>query len=118
MKKKGSNYRKLWTAIGILILLAPLVGLMLPELLKASGAWGEWGADEIRNIAGYLPEGLKRFSELWSAPIPDYAFSGWDKGVKSYIAYMISGFIGVVLVVAVSYVLGKVLKRKNNDRTK
>ena len=117
MKKEDSHYRKLWIGIGIFILLAP-IGLILPELLKASGAWGEWGADEIKNIAGYLPEGLKRLSELWSAPIPDYAFSGWDKGVKSYVAYMISGLIGVVLVVAVSYVLGKVLKRQNNDRTK
>lgn len=116
MKKEDSNYRKLWIGIGILILLAPL-GLMLPELLKASGAWSEWGADGIKNIAGYLPEGLKRISELWSAPLPDYAFTGWDKGVKSYIAYLISGLIGVVLVVAVSYVLGKVLKRGNNDRT-
>lgn len=116
MKKEDPNYRKLWIGIGIFILLAPL-GLMLPELLKASGAWGEWGADEIKDIAGYLPEGLKRISELWSAPIQDYAFTGWDKGVKSYVAYIASGIIGVVLVVAVSYVLGKVLKRKNNDRT-
>jgi hypothetical protein len=115
VKTKDSNYRKLWIGIGILIFLAPL-GLILPELFKASGAWGEWGADEVRNIAGYLPKGLKRLSELWSAPIPDYAFTGWDKGVKSYIAYIVSGLIGVVLVVAVSYVLGKILKRGTNER--
>jgi hypothetical protein len=116
VKKEGSSYRKLWIGIGILVLLAP-IGLILPELLKASGAWGEWGAHDIKNITGYLPKGLKRLSELWSAPLSDYTFSGWNKGVKSYIAYMISGLIGVVLAVAVSYVLGKVLKRKNNDRT-
>jgi len=113
VKTRNSNYRKLWIGIGILILLAP-IGLIIPELFKAGGAWGEWGADEIKDIAGYVPEGLKRISELWSAPIPDYAFAGWDKGVKSYIAYIISGLVGVVIVVAVSYALGKFLKRRNN----
>ena len=117
MKTHRSNYRNLWIGIGILILLAP-IGLILPELFKASGAWGEWGADEVKNIAGYLPEGLKRLSELWSAPLPDYAFTGWDKGVKSYIAYIVSGLIGVVIVAAISYVLGKILKRGKNERTK
>ncbi len=115
MKTPNSNYRKLWIGIGILILLAPL-GLIIPELFKAGGAWGEWGADEIKDIAGYVPEGLKRIAELWSAPIPDYAFTGWDKGVKSYIAYIISGLVGVVIVVAVSYALGKLLKKRNNGR--
>jgi hypothetical protein len=116
MKKQTANYRKLWIGIGILILLAPL-GLILPELFKAGGAWGEWSVEEIRNIAGYVPEGLKRISELWSAPIPDYALTGWDKGVKSYVAYIVSGLIGVVIVVALSYLLGKVLKRGNHEGT-
>lgn len=116
MKTQDSNYRRLWIALGILILLAP-IGLILPELFKAGGAWGEWGVDEIKDIAGYVPEGLKRISELWTAPIPDYAFTGWDKGVKSLIAYIVSGLIGVVIVVAVSYVLGKILKRGNDERT-
>ncbi len=105
------NYRKLWIWIAILIILAPL-GLILPGLFKAGGAWGEWGADEIKEIAGYVPEGLKRISKLWSAPFQDYAFSGWDKGVKSYAAYIISGIVGVAMVAAVSYVLGKILKKK------
>lgn len=108
-----SPYARLWIGIGILVLLAPL-GLIVPELFKAGGAWGEWGVDEIQNIAGYVPAGLKRLSELWSSPIPDYAFTGWDKGVKSYVAYIASGIIGVVLVVALAYVFGKMLKKGNN----
>ncbi len=110
MKPQKSIYRKLWIGIGILVLLAP-IGLILPEFLKAGGAWGEWGADEIKDLAGYVPEGLKSISELWSAPIPDYAFAGWDKGVKSYVAYIVSSIIGVVLVSALSCLIGKVLKR-------
>lgn len=101
--------------IGILVLLTP-IGLILPELFEAGGAWGEWGSDEIKNIAGYVPNELKRISELWSAPIPDYAFKGWDKGVKSYISYVGSGLIGVAIVIAVSYVFGKILRRKSKDQ--
>lgn len=98
-----------------MILLAP-IGLILPELLKAGGAWGEWSVDEIaewmkkKGLEDYIPEGLKRLSEIWSAPIPDYVFSGWDKGIKPYIAYIISSLIGVAIIVAVAYLFAKILK--------
>jgi len=104
------NYRKLWIVIGILILLAP-IGLILPELFKASGAWGEWDVNELKDIAGYVPEGLKRLSELWSAPFPGYAFKGWDRGVKSYVAYTVSGLLGVVVVIGCTYLFAKIIKR-------
>jgi hypothetical protein len=115
VKKGRSPYAKLWIGIGILILLAPL-GLILPEIFRAGGAWGEWGADEIKKIAGYVPEGLKRLSELWSSPIPDYAVTGWNKGAKSYVAYIVSGIIGVVLVVALAYLFGKIIRKGDHNR--
>jgi cobalt/nickel transport protein len=105
-----SKLTKLWIGLGVLILLTP-VGLILPRLFHAGGAWGEWDAAEIREIAGYIPEGLKKLSGKWSAPVSDYAFSGWDEGIKSYIAYILSGILGVAAVVAVAYILGKILKR-------
>ncbi len=106
-----ARYSKLWIGVGILILLTPL-GLLLPRLFGSGGAWGEWGADEIERIAGYIPEGLKRIGGKWAAPIPDYAFSGWDEGVRSYAAYIISGVLGAAVVIAVSYILGRFLKRE------
>lgn len=111
MKKKWSAYRRLWIGIGILILLAP-IGLILPELFKAGGVWGEWRAEELKGKIGYVPEGLKKLSRLWSAPLSDYAFSGWGKGIKSYVAYILSGILGVSIVAAVSYILGKVLRKR------
>ncbi|MCL5022261.1 MAG: cobalamin biosynthesis protein [Nitrospirae bacterium] len=105
-----SKLRKLWIGLGILILLTP-VGLILPGLFGAGGAWGEWDASEIREITGYLPEGLKKLSDLWSAPVSDYGFAGWSKGVKAYAGYLISGVLGVAIVVAAAYILGKLLKR-------
>jgi hypothetical protein len=110
LKVRSSRSRKLWTGIGILALLSPL-GLILPKLFGAGGAGGEWRVDEIKDIAGYVPEGLKRLSTLWSAPVADYAFEGWDRGFKAYVAYILSGILGVAIVAAVAYILGKILKR-------
>ena len=106
----SSKFRKLWIGIGVLILLSPL-GLVLPRMFRAGGAWGEWGLDGINERAGYVPEGLKGLSGIWSAPVSDYAFSGWNKGLKGYLAYILSGIVGVALVAGLAYVLGRVLKR-------
>ncbi len=108
------EFKKLWLWILILILLAPL-GLILPELFKAGGAWGEWGADEIEKILGYVPEGFKRLSKLWSSPITDYTFPVWESGVKAYIGYILSGIIGTALVIGISILIGKFLVRKNGN---
>ena len=111
-KFQASPYKKLWIGIGILILLSPL-GIILPELFKSGGAWGEWGAGGIEKITGYIPEGLKKLSGLWKAPIPAYEFAGWKGLFKGSAAYIISGVIGVGLVVLVSILIEKFIARKN-----
>lgn len=109
-RKMDPGLRRLWLGIGILLFLAP-AGLILPELFRAGGAWGEWGAEEVRDMTGYVPEGLKRLSELWSAPMPDYTVFGWDKGIASYAAYVLSGILGVVLVAAAAFLFGRLVGR-------
>ncbi len=111
---KSSKLKKLWVGIGILILLSPL-GIILPDIFKSGGAWGEWGAEGLEKITGYIPEGLKKLSGLWKAPIPGYEFSGWKGLFKGSVAYIISGVIGVGLVVLVSILIGKFLARKNGN---
>jgi len=69
---------KLWIGIVVLIALAPL-GLLLPEYFNANDAWGEWGTDGIKELTGYIPRGLEKLSSLWNAPMPDYAFKGWEE---------------------------------------
>ncbi len=107
--------KKLAIAIVVLALLAP-VGLSLPELARAGSAWGEWGADEIREIAGYVPEGLARMSGLWRAALPDYSFPGWEsRGIAAKsLAYVVSALVGIVLCAAVAFLLGKLLARKGD----
>lgn len=114
------DYKRLWIGIGILVLLSP-VGLVLPELLKAGGAWGEWGVEEIagwmqkEGLPGFIPEGLRRLSEIWSAPFPDYAFKGWGDGLWAYLSYILTGIIGAAAVVIVTFLIfkGKTPGRKN-----
>jgi hypothetical protein len=104
---------KLWIFIGGLIALSPF-GLLLPEHFKAGSAWGEWGAEEMRELVGYIPKGLEKLSSLWSAPIPDYTFKGWEgKPLSSLsVAYIFSAVIGVLVCAGAVFILGKLLSKK------
>jgi len=104
---------RLWIFIGVLIVLSPL-GLLLPEHFKAGSAWGEWGADEMRELVGYIPKGLEKLSSLWSAPIPDYAFKGWEEKplVSLSLTYILSATIGILVCAGVVFILGKFLSKK------
>ncbi|MFH0917647.1 MAG: PDGLE domain-containing protein [Candidatus Omnitrophota bacterium] len=106
---------KLWLGMAILILLSPL-GLLLPEHFKAGTAWGEWGINEIKKLAGYVPQGFEKLSNLWNAPMPDYAFKGWEeKGLPHLsFAYIISAIVGIILVVLAILLIGKLLVKKGD----
>jgi cobalt/nickel transport protein len=101
---------RLWVFIGVLVVLSPL-GLLLPEHFKAGAAWGEWGVDEMRELVGYIPKGLAGLTNLWNAPIPDYAFRGWEGKplVDLSLAYIFSAVIGIMVCVGVVFILGKFL---------
>jgi hypothetical protein len=109
MSKTVSIVKKMWLGLAVLALLSP-IGLILPDKFKAGSAWGEWGTDEIEKMLGYIPQGMKKLAELWQAPMPDYAFKGWDKlgiGMQS-LAYIVSAIIGVAVIVAIIMILGKI----------
>ena len=106
--------KKLWIGIGILVLLSPL-GLILPALFGAGGAWGEWSIDTIEKLIGYVPEGMKRLSGSGRAPLAGYTVSGQGKGlVSESFGYMFSAIIGIALVAAIMFIIGKLLVRKKN----
>lgn len=102
---------KLWIGLVVMIILTPL------GLLASGTAWGEWGADEVKGLVGYVPKGLEKFSVLWHAPLPDYSFKGWEEApfLHSAFAYIISAVVGVAIVVALAYLLGKFLAKKEKD---
>ena len=104
---------KLWIGIAILIILSPL-GLILPEYFKSGAAWGEWGTDEMQKLVGYIPRGLEKLSAVWNAPLPDYAFRGWEgRGIGHLsVGYLISALLGIVVTVVAVMLLGKMLTRR------
>jgi len=106
---------KFWIGIAVLIVLSPL-GLLLPEHFEAGSAWGEWGADEMQKLAGYVPKGLEKLSSLWNAPMPDYAFKGWEeKGLLHLsFAYIMSAIVGIGIIVLVIMGIGKLLAKKGD----
>jgi cobalt/nickel transport system permease protein len=93
-----TDYRKLWITLVVLALLAP-VGLALPKGFKAGSAWGEWGAEEIRHLIGYIPAGMARTASLWMPPIPDYALPGQQDAplLRLGVSYLLSGLIGIAV---------------------
>jgi len=106
---------KFWIGLGVLIVLSPL-GLILPEHFKAGAAWGEWGSEEIKNLVGYIPQGIDKLSRLWNAPIPDYALKGWEEKGLTHLsfAYILSAIIGITVTVLVVFLIGKALVRKRD----
>jgi cobalt/nickel transport protein len=104
---------KLWLGLGILAVISP-VGLYLPDKFKAGSAWGEWGAEEMKDLVGYVPKGLEKLSSLWNAVMPDYAFKGWeDKGLGQLsLAYIVSAIAGIGIILGVMFAIGKLLSRK------
>jgi len=95
---------KLWIGLGVLALLSPL------GLLASGTAWGEWGADEFSDMLGYVPQGLAKFAEIWSAPLPDYTIPG----LGDVPGYILSAIVGMALVVILTWGLGRLLARRGD----
>jgi cobalt/nickel transport system permease protein len=109
--------KKLWIGLVVLALLSP-IGLYVPDKLKAGSAWGEWSADEIKGLVGYVPAGLEKLSPLWNAAMHDYAFKGWGEKGREHlcIAYITAALVGVALCVGSGLLLGKILSRKRSKK--
>jgi len=88
--------------------------LLIPDHFKAGAAWGEWGAEEMEKLVGYIPKGLEKLSSLWSAPMPDYAFKGWEEKGMAHLsfAYIASAVVGIAIIFLAVFFLGKLLARK------
>lgn len=108
---------KLWIGLAILILLSPL-GIIIPALFGAGGAWGEWSVTEIKELIGYAPQGMAQLSNLWNPPMPDYAPLGAEgKGLGHLsLAYLVSAIVGVLVIVLLALLIGKLLSRKGGRR--
>lgn len=78
------------------ILVAALAVATPLGLLAEGTAWGEWGTDEIAEVAGLAqaPAGMAD-GFAWSAIMPDYSFAGLPDAT----AYVLSAVIGIAVLV-------------------
>ncbi|MCX7830414.1 MAG: cobalt transporter CbiM [Acidobacteria bacterium] len=108
--------KKLSFFIVALCLLSPL-GIIVPYFLKAGGAWGEWGSDELKEIAGFIPSGLLKLESVWSSPFPDYVFPFLKKEGLFWesIFYVISAFTGIFILSGCFYLI-RVFARQKIER--
>jgi hypothetical protein len=103
--------KKLWIGLLIMAFLTPL-GILLPERFKAEGAWGEWDLEKLEKLIGFLPEGLKKWADLWKAPIPDYNLGGeGSSGGIQLLSYVVSGLFGLGLCILVVYLISRFVVR-------
>jgi cobalt/nickel transport system permease protein len=113
--------RKLWFALGVLLVLTPL------GILAVGGAWGEWNArsfsdPQSRNqiAAASLghtppsqpPRGLERISSVWAAPFSRYA----PAFVRNQsFGYLISGTAGVGVIILLSLAFWWFARRREGE---
>ncbi|GBE17660.1 fused nickel transport protein NikMN [archaeon BMS3Abin16] len=104
------NYRKLWIALGVLILLVPL------GLLASGAAWGEWAPEEFADLVGYVPAKIAAGAELFGAPFSGYSIPGAKEGfLHSSLGYYVSALIGVGIIVLITYGLGRLITGEAKD---
>ncbi len=103
--------KKLWIGLLILALMTPL-GILLPETFKAGEAWGEWGLEKLEKVLGYVPEGLRKLTDLWKAPVPDYNFGGEGSSMTlKTVSYIASGLLGVGICAFILYVISRLIAK-------
>ncbi len=102
------DLKKLWIGLAILALLSPI------GLLASGDAWGEWGAETFKKVLGFIPKGLLKFSDLWKAPLSDYGVPG----TNDFLGYILSAFVGILLVVLATWLIGRMLARRDRGKAK
>ena len=94
-----------------LCILSP-IGIMLPAWFDAGDAWGEWSAQTLKDMIGYVPEGLAKYAEVWTAPLGDYTVNPNDSSLVHQSGYyIISGIFGATVSYIVMLVLSRIIIR-------
>jgi cobalt/nickel transport system permease protein len=104
---KPTNKKPLYGLIIAMIALCPL------GLLASGTAWGEWGTEEIKDMAGYVPKAIGHGFK-YNAFMQDYGISG----LNDKIGYIISAVAGVAILLIVFKIIASTKKEKLNNSDK
>jgi cobalt/nickel transport protein len=109
--KISSLQKKILIVLLLLCLLTP-VGILLPTVFNAGDAWGEWSAQTVKEMIGYVPKGLEKYTNVWRAPLPEYLVNAYDHSVAHQSGYyIVSGIIGTTLTYIVMLLISKLIVR-------
>lgn len=103
--------KNLFIALGVLIVLTPL------GLISQGTAWGEWSADELKKMLGYIPKGLVKLNNFRSSSLfPQYSIPG-GKGnfLHSSLGYILSAVTGVSIIFLVTMGIGKIIAAREDS---
>jgi cobalt/nickel transport system permease protein len=103
-----NGWRKVAVGVACMVVLVP-IGVVLPTVMDAGDPWGEWSAEETAQLAGQPepPAGLIKYSDRYSAPVPDYQFGESETLAGESAQYIGAALLGVILVVLISLPLHK-----------
>jgi cobalt/nickel transport protein len=104
--------KKIIIGLLVLIVLLPL-GIIIPIKFHAGEAWGEWSIETIKKTLGFVPKGMEKNTKIWKAPLPNYDTPKRNNSIlikSGY--YMLSGLIGMVLIIVVTIGLLKIVQKR------
>jgi hypothetical protein len=111
------RYKRVGTAFTAIAVVAPL-GLIAPGF-----AYGEGSTEDVQAAFGYVPQGLRDLSTVFSAPLGGYSiplpfFSDANAELwHTAIGYEITGIIGILLCGGMVYFAGRLLGRGRDVAT-
>ena len=112
---KKMRLNKLQKKILIMLLLLCLItpiGILLPMFFNAGDAWGEWSAQTVKDLVGYVPRGLAKYSDVWEAPLSDYAVNNQDNSVVHQSGfYIVSGIFGATVTYFFMLLISRLIVR-------
>jgi cobalt/nickel transport protein len=94
-----------------LCLLTP-IGILLPQYFNAGDAWGEWSAQTVNELVGYIPKGLEKYADLYKAPVPDYSINRDNSSIVHQSGYyLVSGILGATVTYIVMLIISMLIIR-------
>jgi hypothetical protein len=109
VKRMNKLQKKILFFLLFLCFITP-VGIMLPAIFHAGNAWGEWSAQTLKDLIGYVPKGLAKYSDVWNAPLSNYTANINDTSVVHRSGYyIVSGIIGSTLTYIAMLLISKLI---------
>src|SRR5664279_916176 len=110
VKVRMNKLQKKILIILILLCLITPVGILLPAFTSTGDAWGEWSAQTVKELVGYVPKGLRKYSDIWKAPIQDYSARREDPSIVHRSGYyLVSGILGATVTYIIMLLISRLI---------